>query len=390
MRWGIVTTLADTSRGATMKYFWIFLVAFALSGCSEHESGGSVAGGGGSPGEDLDNEADESPSRAIPDIDSMTLAFERQNIRARNTAGVETDVTVYVADNLNDDTVADGATVNFATEAGRISPSCEISGGECTVTWNSQLPVAGDGRVTVVAWMTGTESFKDLNANGLFDDGDLFDDDPSRPDISEPFVNDNMVTLDDDTLPAYFTDDGLNNVTLDTQRDNNEVFIDTPGLTDNAFDAADGLYSGADCAHSTLCAEQQQLFIWRDGEIIISGAEPSVRVYDASAADDDRSAEVTGTVDVTGGPVKLRFEITDDFMNILPQGTTIEFSTTDLAEVDASFVVGSSAFPRPYFVTAAADDTPGGGSVELTVNVPAESGTGQVALERTFTVPVTD
>jgi hypothetical protein len=341
------------------------------------------------------SETNAFPNRTVPDIDSMTLVVEKPNLRARGWAGVSTSVTVFVGDNLNDKTVLDGVTVNFSTEGGRIDPSCSISDGSCSVTWNSQLPapVGDDGRVTVVAWMSGAESFKDLNANGLFDDGDLFADVDSRPDLTEPYLNDNKYTFIDPTRPAYLltgTLAALNNVNSSTVKDASESFFDTPGLTENVFDGQDGKYSGPSCAHSTLCSPTQSIFIWRETEIITSGGSPKIEVFNVTGGPDTGMTLATSPIVAN---TRLRVEITDGFNNVLPADATVEISSTKVNSTTFSGAVGASRFPSVYFINVLSDGTSStDGEFKIEVNVPADGSlsSGQNEITQTLTFVATD
>lgn len=70
-------------------------------------------------------------------------------------------------------------TIKFMAEDGAIDEACTTSNGECSVEWtcNGDQIVPTDHRVTVMAYVSGSENFKDKNANGLYEssDGEPFD-----------------------------------------------------------------------------------------------------------------------------------------------------------------------------------------------------------------------
>jgi hypothetical protein len=86
--------------------------------------------------------------------------------------------------------VPDGTGIKLIAEGASIGASCQTVGGACSVDFISQesRPRDGDaspsnsidrtnsGRVTVLAYSIGEESFVDLNANNLYDAGETFSD----------------------------------------------------------------------------------------------------------------------------------------------------------------------------------------------------------------------
>lgn len=93
-------------------------------------------------------------------------------------------VTVTLSDR-NRNPVPDGTAVVFMAEGGQIQDSCITKGGECQVTWKASNPLPSNGRVTIMAFAIGEESFKDFDADGYKD--------PQEPwtDIGEAFVDEN-------------------------------------------------------------------------------------------------------------------------------------------------------------------------------------------------------
>lgn len=375
-----------------MKFiqYFILSIPFVLAGC------GSQSDGISGSATDV-SETTVSPSRTVADFDSMSLAVTNFNTSGRNIVGEEVQVSVRVADNLNGQTVLDGAVVNFSAEGGAIGETCTIASGGCTVTWTSQNPIPSDGRVTIVAYMTGSESFKDLNSNGLYDAGDLFNDaetdssgDLLRPDLSEPFRNDNKRVRVDATRPAFFI-----NVAQNTARDSSEIFFDTPGLTDNSFDGPDGKFSGASCAHPTDCSTAQSLFIWREIEIIMgTNNSPHLSVYSTNPESDAAAALIYSTspvgvntlVNVSGGAQTVYVVAHDSNGNPLPSGTTIGFTETDVASTQTDTVtVGGQIYADAIPVTLSSDGTSSAGTLVVLVTTPEAGGIAGVAQPFTLT-----
>jgi len=111
-------------------------------------------------------------------------------------SGNLTNINVYLADRLANP-VPDGTPVVFVAEGGQINSSdvsrCLLKSGGCTVTligqehrpWGSGEPGADPrpGRVTVLAYADGEESFADLNQNNRYDAGEPFED------LGVPFID---------------------------------------------------------------------------------------------------------------------------------------------------------------------------------------------------------
>jgi hypothetical protein len=317
----------------------LLLLSFlTLGGCSQQSGTGGSDGGGGGGGGGIDDDGatpdpSPQPSVGIPDQNSMTLVAETLNVASWGIAGVETQISVFLADQLNNSsTIPDGTIVYFAAEGGAIDPFCETVNGTCSVTWRSQLPVSFNipperavaGRDTILAWTLGTESFSDNNSNGFFDDGDTR---LPGSDVGEPFIDKN--------------ENGV--------RDLDEEFVNypNPGLnTGGTYNGPNGLYSGVNCAHSSLCASDQSVFIF--DSVVLTNSTGRVNIFfldpDLTALESISIAEPVDLDNGGEGRVRFRFLFTDDNGNPPPRGTTITFTTVDAGEIvgSNSYVVGNT------------------------------------------------
>ncbi|WP_178863438.1 Ig-like domain-containing protein [Thiomicrorhabdus cannonii] len=202
----------------------------------------------------------------IPDQNSISLSFDKFSVEGLEHDGETVTVTVNLGDRFNNP-VPDGTVVNFTTEGGLIDSTCTTSNSACSVVWRSQNPRPADHRSSVSAYAIGHETFYDYNANGVFDDGDVFDD------IGEAF-------RDDDESGTYNPASG-NGFSID------EKLID---YDDNAiYTAADGVYNGVPCDHSTDCPVDANNIAGRsnfltnvrdDGIIIMASSSPNVYMYE--------------------------------------------------------------------------------------------------------------
>lgn len=296
-------------------------ILLLLSGCGDQGDGSGGGGSGVTP-----NPSGQ-PSIGIPDQNSTTLVATVLNTPSWSVAGVQSSITMLLADQLNNSsTIPDGTIVYFAAEGGAIDDFCMTVNGTCSVTWRSQLPVptqiaperAQAGRVSILAWSLGVESFNDNNSNGLFDAGDTI---VASSDIGDPFIDKN--------------ENGI--------RDLDEEFVNypNPGLvTGGAYADSNGLYSGPNCAHPTLCASNQSVFVYKQLVLTMSSNLMVVFPVDLIAGEYTPVA-LPDPVDLGA---TLRFLIIDENGNPPPLGTTITFSA-DVGTLlgSGSFVIGNTS-----------------------------------------------
>lgn len=125
-------------------------------------------------------------STGRPTQDRFSLSIGTFNIEGWNRDGTTTKTNVYAFDRLGNP-VADGTVINFISEGAGIQPSCVTAAGSCSVTVTSgELRPRVDsepstfavkaGRVTILAYAQGEESFDDLNQNNIYDAGEVFRD----------------------------------------------------------------------------------------------------------------------------------------------------------------------------------------------------------------------
>jgi hypothetical protein len=115
----------------------------------------------------------------LPAQASFSLAASTHNIEGLKYNDITTTLYIIASDRLGN-SVPDGTAINFITEGGNISgglyASCTTSNGRCSVTLASAQNKPADGRVTVLAYALGEESFTDANGNNHFDSGDTCSD----------------------------------------------------------------------------------------------------------------------------------------------------------------------------------------------------------------------
>jgi len=259
----------------------------------------------------------------IPDQDSASLSATKLNIEGWTVDGTTTILTMRLADHFNNP-VTDGTAVNFVTEGGQVIGSCTTIGSACSATLTSANPrPAIDGRVTVLAFAVGEESFIDLNGNGLVDNAtEMVDINGLSTDVAEAFSD--------------FNENGL--------RDPAEPFIDFNA--DGLFTRADGKYSGVLCnpAAGVFCAASPNVHVRASKVIVFSSSVPApITVTPASPIDlvggVIPNPQIASDCNKTQKTVTLR--ITDVNKNAMPVGTTIKFTTTN------GTLIGTSSFVVP-------------------------------------------
>ncbi|MEA3405182.1 MAG: Ig-like domain-containing protein [Pseudomonadota bacterium] len=208
----------------------------------------------------------------IPDQNSIDLTLDKYAPEGWDYSGQIVNVTARLGDRFNNP-VPDGTVINFTTEGGligdddRSTASCLTADSECTVRWKSQNPRPSDHRSTILAYAIGHETFYDFNANGVFDDGDVFDD------LGEAFRD------DDETLT--FNPDSGNGFSID------EKLIDYD--ENAAYSGPDGVYNGVPCEHSTDCPTDANNIAGRSNfltnvraqkVLIMADSAPNVEMYE--------------------------------------------------------------------------------------------------------------
>ena len=268
----------------------------------------------------------------IPDDDSMDIVASVLNPEGWDPSGTQVSISAFLADRFNNP-VPDGTAITFTTEGGSIDSSCTTTGGSCNVIWTSQEPrpcgetlgapqvevdtAAGPnvcvltpagsvnpfepqtgfaplgqpygGRATILATAVGEESFSDVNGNGVFDEGDLYND-----------------------LPEAWVDSNEDNV-----RDNNEPYLDFNST--GMYDPADGQFNGILCSRPTSndCSTAQTLHI-RDSLVLVMSGSTGFMALSPAVITTPNQGTAGGTLTVS-----------DLHNQPMPAGTTISVEVSE-------------------------------------------------------------
>lgn len=286
----------------------------------------------------------------VPDQDSFTLAAAKLNLEGYNPGpfvGDFTTLTVRLADRYNNP-VADNTAVNFIAEGGAVESQCLTANGVCTVVFTVQDPRPSDRRVTILATTVGEETFADANGNGVFDDGEPFDN------VAEAFLDKNF----DGT---YTTGTGS---TADE-----DILLDFD--SNGAFTPANAFFEGVLCDESlnAQCnqANQESIHVRTSLELIMAG----------EGLNDSSISFSTGAINLVtaGGNASLSVSIVDDSGHPPPAGTTYSFSTTQgeivLGDTNATQESTTVQAPRVFNFSIKPGASAGSGFFTVTGSTPS-------------------
>jgi hypothetical protein len=137
-------------------------------------------GGGGDPGTCiLCDDSNNSAAAGLPSQINFSLSQTSLNIEGYNVDGIPNEYSVIASDRRGNP-VPTGTRIYFTSEGGQVqaTKSIELVDGKSRAIFNflSSEPRPDDGRITIVAYALGEESFEDLNGNNTYDLGEPFQD----------------------------------------------------------------------------------------------------------------------------------------------------------------------------------------------------------------------
>ena len=243
-------------------------------------------------------------STGVPDQQHFSLATATGNCEGLDVDNDCSFVTATLGDHFGNP-APDGTAVNFTAEGGVIGASCVTGSlpppgatptgqttdsavgpgsGTCTVLLRASNPRTANGRVTVLAYALGEENLLDANGNNVYDSIDAFTD--KSPDI--------------------FRDDSENGTWTPGEScigPNNNGTCSTSG---------DGQYNGV--LRNPQVPSAQALNVSAQLVQIFSGSHARFTFNPSKL------------VCPAGGTASVQVTVTDEIGNIMPAGTTIDFS----------------------------------------------------------------
>lgn len=264
----------------------------------------------------------------IPDQFGFSLAATKWNIEGLGVDGATSVLSVHMADHFKNP-VPDGTAVVFTAEAGSVVATCSTVAGACSVLYTSQGTRPPNGRVAVLAYAVGEETFTDSNGNGWADlsPNEMVDPYGNPTDLPEAFVDYNGDGIRD----AYDLAGTL------------EPFIDFNN--DGIYNLADGKFSGVLCDDVTAgrsspgtCSTSHTIHVRQSGVVVLSSSTANVTINSGSAITIPPCDLVNGNV-----PKTFKVTVVDVNGNAMPAGTMVAFATTNGTITSAaSYIVPNS------------------------------------------------
>ncbi len=250
-------------------------------------------------------------STGFPDQNSFSISAKILNPEAMDYDGEIVEITVKAGD-INNNPVPDGTAIYFTTEGGVIQNSCQTQDGECSVNWSSQAPRPTDGRLTILAYTQGEESFQDLNGTGRYETGiDLL--------------------LTD--MPEAYLDANENKI-----RDWDEIFVDFNN--DQIYNLANGIYNGT--LYGADPSGYTTNLVNVNADIILTMAESFSQITFSPASIDFNNIGEIANIAITVAGIQ--------YGNAMPNGTTVTVTAPDNAEIKGinKFTVDNAIAPTTF------------------------------------------
>ena len=139
----------------------------------------------------------------LPSQLNFSLSQGTINIEGMEYDGTPNTYTIYASDRLGNPVPA-GTAINFVTEGGQIESTKQISIvdgiGSATVNFRTSAPKPADGRVTVLAYALGEESFLDTNGDNVFTTGS-----ETFQDLGDVFLSRSFSEIYDPVLDQFIS-----------------------------------------------------------------------------------------------------------------------------------------------------------------------------------------
>lgn len=303
------------------------------------------------------------PTQRFFDISASQLNIWAGGYFTNRFNGNETEITVFAADRQGNP-VPQGTSVVFVAEGGQLvtsgASSCQIgANGRCSVRLVGQdyrplgSNVAGadprPGRVTVLAYTDGEESFIDANNNNRYDAGELFED------LGLPFLDkdeDGLLTRSYRNL-VMNTEEGENSYPLPIGASGTTACPESPNGRLSVANTCNGRWDGATKVRRSIL-------------VIFSGDEIGQPGLYHTSIPVDRRTEVLGR---SRGAISVR--LADLNGNPLPSMATVSTEVLNGTDCKATLVggstIGSTTEPTSHFVSL--KDCLGGESVLVKATV---------------------
>ena len=217
------------------------------------------------------------------------------------------------------------------------------------------------GRVSLLAYSVGEESFNDVSANGEFNQNEF---DSTLQDLPEAFIDFNENGVFDGNSSAPINP-------IDSNGGENEWYIERSGALDNGqYDLGDGIYNGLLCSDEALTANactRETINVRARSELVMSGSTPYIRAVTSlndctlNSGISLEASDMAGMCDINlidisnstpYSAISVTIFFSDIHNNPLPEGTTVKV-TSDNAVLKGltDYTVANTAQKTPNSVT---------------------------------------
>lgn len=320
----------------------------------------------------------------LPTQTAFSLSQKTLNIEGMNIDGTSNTYTVIASDRMGNPVPA-GTSVNFVADSGQIasvgsttvSPSTGLAG--TTVNYQSSSPRPKDGRITVVAYALGEESFIDNFGTNTYQAGDDFQD-LGDVFVSQAYsVNYNQAIdqriVQTVSTPATCHNASASSLQLDASIPSVETFNGAPrcdGVWGQAY-----VRRAAQTVLSTSAANPQWLGVGGSSPLQLDGACSLVTVVGDTGATTSHYKFGSGTLyglSAGGGVLSVLLADANPVrLNPMAAGTTVKVSASSNITV---VLLGGSPVPSTLSANAASFSYAftSGNSGTVTVSVTSPSG----------------
>ena len=318
----------------------------------------------------------------LPTQTAFSLSQKTQNIEGFNIDGTANTYTLIASDRMGNPVPA-GTSINFVSEGGQVVGVGQIALtnglASTTVGFQSASPRPTNGRITIVAYALGEESFADANGNNVYDAGEDFQD------LGDVFISRTFSkTFDeanDQRIPQTLTSSAScvnassSLLAPDRSVPTAPAYAGTP--------RCDGVWGSAFVrrATETVLSTSSARPLW----LSISGASPQSKLDTACSLvtlEGDAGSNVSayavgaGVLQGVGGGGTLSFLLSDANpvrLNPMAAGTSLNVTSTQglSAQVLAGSPVANTSSATAAAVSFKFDNTTTSGTITLNITSPS-------------------
>lgn len=318
----------------------------------------------------------------LPSQQNFSLAQKTINIEGWNHDGTTNSYTIIASDRMGNP-VPDDTAINFVTEGGgQIASQAftkSVQGlSSATATFQSSEPRPADGRVTILAYALGEESFLDLNGNNVWDGG-VNNAEPFQ-DLGDVFVSRKFVSLYDPAVDQTFSFAGS---TSGCAPNNNPLLPANASIPSigTRCDGTLGRNFVRRATETVLSTSSPEVYIFRGGVNSPLGLSGTLNANCATRTIVSSSDGVTtstfydvstGIFSATGAMTLLLADSNLNRLNPMPAGTKVTVSSTDglAVKVLGGTPVVSTSEATTIGVSVGFDATTTAGTLFITTETP--------------------